>query len=224
MIYEDIERAFAWTDADNNQAQDNLTVQGFLEVINNIFYISTPTYVCLEERLESVPIDTAVENGWLNEPIMDLIAEQMRFSAWDYVGKFNLIAPFDTVLKRKKEMLKWLRRLMRFRGTAWAIEQVLLAFGFSSIIIHENVVLNLLYDGTYDYDGAISYSGTLKHQLFSVELTTTLDLITPGNPDEQIDAIVSIVNNFKKFRPELYQVVAHTPTVPTGDTRQIWGA
>jgi hypothetical protein len=222
MKYKNIERAFLWRDYDNVAALDNITVQGFVKMLNESFHMDSPTYTSLDSRLENLSIWSAIKKGLLDEPTMDLVASQMNFPAWEYVGRFNLIAPFDTVLKRKREMLKHIFRLMKYRGSPYTVEQALLAFGFTDVIIHENINLVLKYDGTYWYNGVIAYSGDLKHNLFNVELTTILDLTTPPAPDEQLDAIINIVNAFKKYRPELYQVIAHTPSVPGGDTRQIW--
>jgi hypothetical protein len=226
MIYENIERGFLWRDWTNTAALDNVTVKGFVDMLNETFHTDSSTYTSLDSRLENINIWTAIKKGLLDEPTMDLIASQLNFPAWEYVGKFNLIAPFDTVLKRKREMLKHVIRLMKYRGTPYTVEQALLAFGFTNVIIHENINLVLKYDGTYRYNGIISYSGTLKHNLFSVELDTILDLLPPisATDDEQLKAIINIVNAFKKYRPELYQVIAHTPSVPAGDTRQIWNA
>jgi len=222
MIFENIDRAFLWRDFDNVLARDNETVQGYLDVLDKAFHIDTPTRTSLNTKIQNVTTWTAIKNGTLSEPMMDLIARQLNFPAWEYVGKYNLIAPFDTVLKRKREMLKHIVRLMRVRGTPYAVEQILLAFGFTDVIIHENISVDILYDGTFSYNGQGVYAGTLIHQLFNVELTTTLDIATAPTPDEQLDAIVSIVNSFKKYRPELYQVIAHTPSFPGGMTRTIW--
>ena len=225
MIYSGTDKAFRWRDYSNVQALSNVTVQGFLAAIEGTFEIDTPSSISLDTRLQTITLWSAIHKKLLDEPTMDIVARQFNFPAWEYVGRFNVAPPFDTILKRKQEMLKQVVKLMRYRGTPYSVEQSLLAFGFTNVIIHENVTVTLLYDGTYKYNGLVPYSGTMKHQLFSVELTTTLDLIAPaGSPDEQLDAIVSIVNNFKKLRPELYQVIAHTPSVPLGDTRQIWGA
>jgi hypothetical protein len=224
MIFENIERGFLWRDWNNVAALDNETVKGFVDTLNKTFSVDTATYVSLYTRLANITTWTAIKNGLLDEPTMDLIARQLNFPAWEYAGKYNLVAPFDTVLKRKREMLKHVVRLMQYRGSPYAIEQSLLAFGFTNVIIHENVSVDIKYDGTYIYNGVVSYSGTLKHNLFTVELTTILDLTTPPAPDEQLDAIISIINSFKKYRPELYQVIAHTPSVPAGDVRQIWNA
>lgn len=222
MIFENLDRAFFWRDFDNVAAQNNVTAKGFIDMLNETFHVDTSRYISLNTRLENISIWTAIKKGLLDEPTMDLIARQLNFPGWEYAGKFNLIAPFNTVLKRKREMLKHVVRVMRYRGTPYAIEQALLAFGFTDVIILENINVDVLYDGTFFYNGKVTYSGSLKHQLFSVELTTTLDLVPLPGDDEQLDAIVSIINNFKKFRPELYQVIAHTPSVPLGDVRQIW--
>lgn len=222
MTLENIERGFLWRDYDNVLALSNITVQGFLSVLNESFDIDSPSYTGLNSRLRSLTLWTAIKNKLLDEATMDIVARQMNFPAWEYVGRFNLIAPFDTVLKRKQEMLLHIFRLMRFRGTPYTIVEALLAFGFTDVSIHENISVFQTYDGTYYYNGVVTYAADLKHQLFSVELTTLLDLKVPPVPDEQLDAIVNIVNAFKKERPELYQVTAHTPTVPAGDVRQIW--
>ena len=224
MIYENIERFFAWRNEDNVAALDIPSVKGFVKLLNEAFHTDSPTYTSLFSRLQNLMIWTAVKNGSLDETTMDLIARQLNFPAWKYVGKFNLIAPFDTVLKRKREMLKHVFRLMKYRGSPYAVQQALLAFGFTNVIITENMNLTLLYDGTFTYDGIIDYSGTLKHNLFNVELTTTLDLLPPAQKweDQQLLAIIDIVNAFKKYRPEIYQIIAHTPSVPAGNTRQIW--
>lgn len=224
MIHEDIERFFVWRNYDNEAALDMPNVQGFVKLLNEAFHVDSTTYTSLFSRLQNLMTWTAVKNGLLDESAMDLLAEQINFPAWKYVGKYNLIAPFNTVLKRKREMLKHIFRLMVYRGSPYAVQQALLAFGFTNVIIHENINLTLLYDGTYFYNGVIDYSGTLKHNLFSVELTTTLDLlpVIDQDEDEQLKAIIDIVNAFKKYRPEIYQVIAHTPSVPAGDTRQIW--
>lgn len=222
MIFENLERAFFWRDFDNVAARDNVTVSGFIDMLNATFHVDTPTYISLNTRLENISTWAAIKKGVLDEPTMDLIARQLNFPGWEYVGRFNLVVPFDTVLKRKREMLKHVVRLMRYRGTPYAIDQALRAFGFTGVIIHENIGVDVIYDGTLYYNGKVTYSGTLKHQLFSVELTTGLDLVALPGDDEQLDAIVSIVNNFKKYRPELYQIIAHTPSVPLGDVRQIW--
>lgn len=214
------ERAFLWSDYDAGQAINNLTVLGFLEAINKTFDANTPTRTGMSVELDKIPMWTAIENKLLDEPMMDLIARQMKFPAWEYVGKYNLVAPFDTVLKRKQEMLRHVVRLMEVRGTPYSVAEALRAFGFTSVSIIENVSLDFKYDGTYNYDGTMAYFGNFEHNLFNVELTTILDLVGP--PDEQVDAIVSIVNAFKKYRPELYQVIIHTPSVPSGTTRTVW--
>jgi len=224
MKYENIERAFLWRDYDNIAAQDNVTVKGFIDMLNETFHTDSVSYTSLNSRLENVNIWTAIKDSLLDEPTLDVIARQMNFPAWEYVGRFNLIAPFDTVLKRKREMMKHIFRLMKYRGSPYTVEQALLAFGFTNVIIHENINIGLLYDGTFDYNGLITYSGDLLHNLFSVELDTILDLVPLPGYDEQLEAIVNIVNAFKKYRPDLYQVIAHTPSVPAGDVRQIWNA
>lgn len=217
------EKAFKWSDFDAVQALENTTVKGFLSAVNNAFDADSSTRMGFALEITKVITRQAINDGVLSEPMMDLIAEQMGFPVWEYVGRFNLIAPFDTVLKRKREMLKNIERLMEVRGTPYAVAETLRAFGFTNVIIHENRALTFLYDGTYNYDGVAAYAGDFKHNLFDVELTSVLDLVAPGNPDEQIDAIVNIVNQFKKLRPELYQVKVHTPSVPAGDTRTVWG-
>lgn len=227
MIFEKIERGFLWRDWDNIAAMENTTVQGFVDMLNKTFSVDTATYVSLNTRLENITTWTAIKNGLLDEPTMDIVARQLNFPAWEYVGKYNLIAPFDTVLKRKREMLKHVVRLMRYRGSPYAVEQTLIAFGYTNVVIHENVSVNIKYDGTYKYDGTVSYSGTLEHNLFSVELTTTHNLppvLVPGVYGEQVDAMISIINSFKKYRPELYQLIVHTPAIPGGATLQIWNA
>lgn len=224
MIYENIERGFLWRDWDNTAALDNPTVKGFVDTLNSAFNVDTVSYISLNTRLANIKIWTAIKNGLLDEPTMDLIARQLNFPAWEYVGRYNLIAPFDTVLKRKREMLRHVVRLMQYRGSPYAIEQALMALGFTNVIIHENVSVDIKYDGVYYYNGVAAYSGNLEHNVFSVELTTTLDLVPLPGDDEQLEAIVSIINSFKKYRPELYQVKAHTPSVPAGDVRQIWNA
>ena len=224
MIYEDIERFFLWRNYDNEAALDVPSVKGFVKVLNEALHTDSTTYTSLFSRLQNLMQWSAVKDGLLDEPTMDLLVGQLNFPAWKYAGKYNLIAPFDTILKRKREMLKNVVRLMKYRGTPYSIQQALLAFGFTNVTITENINLTLLYDGTYFYNGIINYSGTLKHNLFSVELTTILDLlpVADQDDDEQLKAIIDIVNAFKKYRPELYQVIAHTPSVPAGDTRQIW--
>ena len=222
MTFSNIERGFLWRDYDNIAALDNVTVQGFVDMLDKTFNVDTATYISLNSRLENITLATAIKKKLLDEPTMDVVARQINFPAWEYVGKYNLVAPFDTVLKRKQEMLLHVYRLMRYRGAPYAVEQALLAFGFTNVIIHENIARNVVYDGTYTYNGTITYAGTLKHQLFSVELTTILDIAADPTPDEQLDAIVNIVNAFKKYRPELYQVIAHTPSVPGGLTRTVW--
>lgn len=224
MIFENIERGFLWRDWNNKAALDNQTIKGFVDMLNKTFSVDTATYVSLKTRLANITTWTAIKNGLLDEPTMDLIAKQLNFPAWEYVGKFNLVPPFTTVLERKREMLKQVVRLMQYRGSPYALEQSLLAFGFTNVIIHENINFVITYDGTYKYNGIVDYSGNLKYQLFSVELTTGLDLLPPGSDDEQLNAIINIVNSFKKYRPELYQIIAHTPSVPAGDVRQIWNA
>ncbi|MCP4710334.1 MAG: hypothetical protein GY869_17060, partial [Planctomycetes bacterium] len=187
---DEIERAFSWRDFNNELGRDNVTAAGFIELIDQAFNADSLTYDSLSTRLQNITLWYAIENKLLNESNMDRFARQLRFTVWEFVGKFNLIAPYNTVLLRKQEMLKQIQRLMRLRGTAYAVEQILLAFGFTNVIIHENVSVPLTYDGTYDYDGYIPYSGNLDYQLFNVELDTTLDLIAPaGSYDEQIEAI-----------------------------------
>ena len=44
MTLENIERGFLWRDYDNVLALSNITVQGFLSVLNESFDIDSPSY------------------------------------------------------------------------------------------------------------------------------------------------------------------------------------
>jgi len=217
-----IKRQFLWSDDDGTHAALNTTVKGFVESIVRVFWESSAAFESMRARLSAVLLWSAIQNKTMSEDLMDRFAGQIGFTAWEYVGKFNLVAPGDTVIKRKAIMLKSLVEVMRKKGTAYAIQKALTAFGFTNVIINENVSVPVLYDGTFTYNGKADYSGNLEHQVFSVELTSTVDLLAVGTPDEQLDAIVAVVNALKKYRVELYQVKVHSPGFPAGQTRTVY--
>ena len=57
-VYSGTDRAFLWRDYDNLAALDNVTVQGFLAVIDEAFGVDSPTYDSLDRRLENINILT----------------------------------------------------------------------------------------------------------------------------------------------------------------------
>jgi hypothetical protein len=222
MIRDTLKKAFGWSDYDGNPAANNDTVKGFIESIVRVFYESSVTFKALRVKLSALLLWTAIQNKSMSEDMMQAFAEQIGFTAWEYVGKFNLVAPGNTVQKRKAIMLKALVEIMRKKGLAYSIQKGLTAFGFTSVIVTENVSIPIIYDGTFNYDGKADYSGNLEHQLFNIELTSTVDLLAVGAPDEQLDAIVAVANALKKERVELYQVKVRSPGFPAGQTRTIY--
>ena len=217
-----IEKLNRWSDYTGTLAQNNKTVQGFYDAIKNTFDIDSSERTGFAVELNNVTLWKAVQDKTLTEETLDRLARQLGFPVWGYVGRYNLDG--ITELERKREMMKNAVHVMRARGTAYSIYHALLGFGFTNVIINENNNQVYTYDGTYNYDGAIKYSGPLVYHLFSVELTTGLDLlpVIQQADDEQLRAIVGVVNGFKKLRVKLFQVTARTPSVPGGDVRTIW--
>ena len=218
----DIEKLLRFSDADGNHSSENDSIQGFVEALEYAFYSNTytplsMTHTCLMNELRRVTIYDALENNYLTESAMDSLAAQWSLPGWEYVGQYNVDT---TVADRKNEYLKKTIALMRVIGTPYAIERILDTFGYTNIVVDENKDLTYLYDGTYDYDGVATYAGNLNHQLFNVELESDHD-ISQVDLSEQ-NAIIALINGYKKERVELYQLIITEPSNPGGRTVQVW--
>lgn len=123
-------------------------------------------------------LPTSIANvPWL--AAMDAVAEQ-RYLALDlsiilmYVvdtapepALFYLAEQFDVLGNKgwnlanteadRRALIKRAIELHQYKGTPWAIKEALKSVGFDDAIIIEGVGID--YDGTYDYDGIITYSG-----------------------------------------------------------------
>lgn len=211
-----IEGAYLWTDALGRLAKESPSPKGFVEALDYIFFnetyvgneVSLPTtgtWEPLTELLNRVTIYTAIQRNILPEAGLDAVADQIGLPGWEYVGQYNVTT---TVKDRKNEVIKIAWELLNHRGTPYAIQRILEVFGYTSVIVIENVTVNIKYDGTFKYDGQVRYIGDLLNQMFNVELTS--DHVIPIGGDEE-NAIIALINAYKKYRPELYQLRINDP-------------
>jgi len=219
---ESVSRFFKWSDDSGNFATSNLSVQGFIAAIDYMIYdtsytkqdLSVLTHIPLNDLLLRVPIFKGIKYNLYRENVLDELAEQFNVLGWQYAGKYNITT---TVQDRKNDFLKVSGDILRHAGTAYAIYMIMTQFGYTNVIVHENWDVGILYDGVFDYDGKAIYSGSLDNQLFVVEFTSDHDI----DSDEQ-DAIVDLINSYKKYRIELYALIIHEPSNPGGRTEVIW--
>lgn len=189
----------------------------FVELFDYLFYNSTYVSGAIAlpvapgvnnpvlNEMDNVVLFTELKNDKLTEAMLDELAYQFNNSAYD----------FTLSLALKRALIKNTLELARYKGTPYAIEYVLTKFGYTNIVITENISLAITYDGTFTYRGIIDYSGTLENQLFSVQFESAIDLLTySGDTLSNITSLVFndgnylLYNNSGKYYWKLYQVGA----------------
>jgi len=218
----DIDKLFRFSDANGDHASNNNSVQGFIEALEYAFYENAYTplsmsHTCLINELRRVTIYDALDNNYLYESALDALAEQWSIPGWEFVGRYNVTT---TVADRKNAVLKNTLSLMRVLGTPYAIERILETFGYTDVTVTEYITLSVTHDGTFDNDGVALHIGNFSNQLFNVELTSSHD-VSQSDLDEQ-NAIISLINSYKKERVELYKLTINEPSNPGGRTIQVW--
>ena len=218
----DIDKLFRFSLSNGDHSSENPSVQAFVELLEYVFYENSYaslslSHTCLMNELRRVTIYDALENNYLTESAMDSLAEQWALPGWEYVGQYNVST---TVADRKNEVLQKTMALMRVIGTPYAIERILETFGYTDVVVTENVNLQILHDGIFDHDGTAIHLGNFNNQLFSVELTSDHD-VSQVDLAEQ-NAIIDLINKYKKERVDLYQLEIKEPSNPGGRTVQVW--
>jgi len=215
----DILNIFKGSDATGAPLKENLSVKAFSAALQYVFLDTAYTgtfslsHIPLFQQLDKLMLFSALEANTLPETVLDILAEQFSVHGWEYVGEYNVVT---TIKDRKNEFLKQTMDLKRHRGTPFAVEKVLTNFGYTNIIIVENISVLAKYDGSIQYNGSMQYDD-LKNQLFNVGITSDHDL----NLKEET-VVIRLINKYKKERPELYRLVVIEPSNPGGRTVQVW--
>jgi hypothetical protein len=127
------------------------------------------------------------------------LAEQfgvLGFSGW-------IIAETEA---QQRELLKKALELQRYKGTPWAIKEILKAVGFGGATITEGGTgFAPLYDGEFIYNGEITYAPSADYDwaLFSI----VLDLgELRGITQAETDLAINVVKAYKNARSRLVGV------------------
>lgn len=207
--------------------QETINGKAFAEIIKYFFYgnsslktllglsNATPVFDSIKKVYTYIEID---ENE-INEATADELAKQFRLKGYEFAGLYNAIGSI-TVLQIKRNFIKNALRLKRSEGTPYAVQLILEMFGYENIVITENIDLPTICDGTYLMNGKIDMSGNLSNNLFSVQIESLHD-ISQIDLSEQ-NAIISMINLYKKYRPELYQLIIIEPSNPGGRVVGVW--
>ncbi len=107
-------------------------------------------------------------------------------------GEFDLCDNED----QQRALIKNAIAIHRIMGTPDAIKNALLACGFANVLIYEGIA-PANYDGTYEYNGAITYGGSdTSWATFRLQI---LDLgETKGWDTETQQLVLQVVNKYKR--------------------------
>lgn len=140
----------------------------------------TPLMVYL---IEVVPVD-----------VLPQLADQL--DVLGYKG-WNLA----TTDEERRSVVKGAIERKRYSGTPWAIKEALKSVGYSEAEILEGV--NALYDGTFKYDGSLTY-GSNFWAFFSVD---NLDLgENKGFAEEDLTLLKYLINEYKRGVTQLVNI------------------
>jgi hypothetical protein len=201
--------------------QDNVSILAFSKVLDYIFQDSTfvdgafslpniaTTHTPAFTAVDVLLVFNQLESGDISNNVLDKLAEMFNIAGYEYIVHFTSVAAEIRAIK-----LALVRNglyLSRIKGTPKSIQLSLEKFGYTSIIITENIDIPTLYDNSFTYNGATEYVGNLSNHLFSVSLTS----------DHNVDAdelgyIIAIIDGYKKLRTELYQLTIIDPANPSG--------
>ena len=207
--------------------QETINGEAFAKIIQYFFYgdetlksslvlsNANPFY----ESVEFCYIYEKIVEKSINEATCDALAVNFNLKGYEFAGLFNAILGVS-VLDIKRDLISAALELKRHEGTPYAIELILTKFGYSDIELTENISISLIRNGTFLRNGTIARSGNLNNQLFSVTLTSNHD-VSQVDLEEQ-NAIISMINLYKKYRPELYQLIIKEPSNLSGRVIQVW--
>lgn len=216
----ELERMFHWKDGDGLFGKENPTIQAFIKIFDYTFNDDTytgneinlpapgKTHLPLMKGARRASLYSAIQNNELNEASLDAFAEQCNFLGWYYAGKYNIVT---TIKDRKNTLIKSSRELSHHIGTPHAVYRILELMGYSDIEIIENVGDDLMYNGLIKYDGNFKYFSDLDRHFFDVELTSDHEIDI-----EEEQAIINLVNLYKKYRVEFFKIKITDPVHPDG--------
>ena len=185
---------------------------------------SGATHIPLSDELNNLSIWERISDGSVKEDVLDQLADQWQVLGYEYAGLYyewngsTGLSVFDFKLAFIREAFQ----LKSVIGTPYSIQQILERFGYTTIEVDDALSTGpeILYDGTYKYDGSVGYWGAgAKHNFFNVELTSTHD-IAAGSTEE--NTIIELIGLYRRFRAELYKLTMIDPSNPGGRQITVW--
>jgi P2-related tail formation protein len=125
---------------------------------------------------------------------LEALAEQFDVLGW----KGWALA---TTEQQRRDLIKQAIELHRFKGTPWAIKEAVKRIGFGGAEIVEG--LGRFYDGSFEYNGGITYSGLNNWALFRVILDLGND---KGISADQTEQLEFMIEEYKNVRSHLVDI------------------
>lgn len=196
--------------------QNNASILAFSKVLDYLFKDSiyssgslslpniAPSHTPLFNSIDSLLLFNQLESGDISDNELDKLAEMFNIAGYEYVVHFtSVVAEIRAI---KLNLVRFGLYLQRIKGTPKSIQLVLEKFGYTNIVITENVDTPINYDNSHIYDGDVEYLGNLKDHLFSIDVTADHSI-----DDTEREYIIALINSYKKYRTELYQLTTREP-------------
>ena len=105
--------------------------------------------------------------------------------------------------EQQRTLLKKALELQRYKGTPWAIKEMLKTVGFGGATITEGGTgYSPTYNGEYTYNGEITYGGSAFYEWATFNIVFDLGE-TRGITDAQTALAINVVNAYKNARSKL---------------------
>lgn len=199
--------------------QDNASVLAFSKVLDYLFKDATyssgplslpniaPSHIPLFDSNDSLLLFNQLESGDISDNALDKLAEMFGISGYEYVVQFTSV-PAE-IREIKLNLVRFGLYLQRIKGTPKSIQLILEKFGYTNIVITENIDVATIYNNSHLYDGDIEYIGNLSDYLFSVDITSDHSI-----DNTERDYMIALINLYKKYGTELYQLTTREPAGP----------
>ena len=133
---------------------EDVRIRGFAEGLGKAFNAFSDTIDAMNiYDLDNIP-----------EAVLDGYAKDKKIRGYEYcanIAEKRLLAKNGILLKRRS-------------GTAWAVYKILEIFGFTAVIIDENVTPDApIADGTFKANGWINANGSLIYQTYFFKVGAT---------------------------------------------------
>lgn len=151
------------------------------------------THNAFFDDTENVLYYQNISDGTINADINSALAKQWSVAGYTFLETIALQRTFV------KENIKF----SRIKGTPYAVKTILERYGFTSVVVTENISVSIFYDGTYTHNGIFDYSGNLNHQLFDVSITSASNMLNlNGDTGAQLSLFSFSDSDYLRINPQ----------------------